>query len=278
MTSNPFPPPDTEPTLEKSQTPEMTSPAPDSPQTLHWNGWDAWVMLGVAILASVFASMTCQLGYLLLRKTFHWPTLVSGGLATNPYFVLLVQLILYILVIIFLFFLITRKYSLPFGRALGLLRIPASSAGRFVVVGLVMAICVMMLSTLFPSAKETPLEKIFGQGQAIYFFALFGVLVTPFTEELIFRGFLYPIFENFKGRSFAVIATAAIFSGLHVPQLWGSWSAISLIFSVGLILSLVRAVTGILTPSWIIHLAYNSTLVLSVIMARVLGPLAHSLK
>lgn len=243
-----------------------------------WNGWDAWVLLGVAIAGSLFSSLVCQLGYLLLRDLLHWPVKGSGELANNPYFILAVQLVLYVLLVAFLYFLITRKYSLNFNRSLGLIKLPQSSVGQFALLGLVLAVLVMALSSLFPSARETPLEKIFGQGRAIYFFAVFGIFVAPFTEELIFRGFLYPIFENLKGRLFAVLTTALIFAALHVPQLWGSWSAVGLIFFVGLILSLVRSVTGRLTPSWIIHAAYNSTLVLAVVVARVLSPLAHSFR
>ncbi len=270
------------PPREGAQTPDseahvlMDSSAPVKPR--FWNGWDAWLLLGVAIVGTIFSSAFCQLGYLLLRKPFHWPELLSRALAGNPYFVLLVQLVLYLVLVTFLFFLITRKYDLNFARSLGLLKLPLPTIGQFALMGLGMALLVMALSSLFPSARETPLEKIFGEGRAIYFFAFFGIFIAPFTEELIFRGFLYPIFENLKGRAFAVLVTALIFAGLHVPQLWGSWSAMGLIFMVGLLLSLVRAVTRLLTPSWIIHIAYNSTLVLAVLSVRVLSPFAHSFR
>jgi membrane protease YdiL (CAAX protease family) len=252
-----------------------TTPAP---RLIFWNGWDAWVLLAIAIAGSLFASLMCQIGYLILQGLFHWRPLRSGELATNPYFVLTAQLVLYVLLVGFLFLLITRKYGLDFFPSLRFQKVSTPAVRRFVVLGIALAAVVTLLSALFPSARETPLEKIFGQGRAIYLFALFGIVVAPFTEEMIFRGFLFPIFENLGGRAVAVFWTALIFAGLHVPQLWGSWSAIGLIFFVGIVLSSFRAVTGMLTPSWIIHLTYNSTLVLAVVSAKFFLPLAHSFR
>lgn len=253
-------------------------PGEPKPTDRFWTGWDAWVMLAMAIAGSIFASLFCQVGYLLLEGAFKWPSLRSGDLGSNPYFILAVQLVLYVLLVTFLYFLITHKYRLGFRHSLRLLKLPVASMRSFALVGIVLALTVMVLSSLFPSARETPLEKIFGQGHAIYFFALFGIFIAPFTEELIFRGFLFPVFENLGGRFVAVLSTAVIFAGLHVPQLWGSWPAIMLILLVGLVLSFTRAVTGLLTPSWIIHLAYNATLVMAVVAAKALMPFAHPLR
>jgi hypothetical protein len=280
MTDEPFPDEILTPSAED---PDETVPAPEipaapRPKPAFWNGWDALVLLAVALGGSVFASVLCQLIYVLLQGLFHWPRLKSGAFGSNPYFVLLSQLFLYIILVGFLFLLITRKYGLDFSVSLKLEKIPTASVRVFVMLGLILALLVMLLSTVYPSANETPLERIFGQGRALYLFALFGVIVAPFTEELIFRGFLYPLIEKMAGRVIAIVVTAAIFAGLHVPQLWGSWQAIGLILFVGLVLSSIRAVTGLLTPSWIIHLAYNGTLVLVVISAKILAPFAPSFR
>jgi hypothetical protein len=280
MSNEPFPDeiltPSAEGPDEAAPAPEL--PAAPQPKPAFWNGWDALVLLAVALAGSVFASVLCQLLYVLLQGLFHWPALKPGAFGSNPYFVLLSQFFLYIILVGFIFLLITRKYGLDFSVALKLEKIPAAGVRVFVMLGLILAVLVMLLSTVYPSARETPLEKIFGQGRALYFFALFGVIVAPFTEELIFRGFLYPLIEKMAGRVIAIVVTAAIFAGLHVPQLWGSWPAIGLILFVGLVLSSIRAVTGLLTPSWIIHLAYNGTLVLVVISAKILAPFAPSIR
>jgi membrane protease YdiL (CAAX protease family) len=264
-------------TIDLDDLPEP-APCPPPQEALLWSGWDAWVLLGIAIAGSIFSSFLCQLGYLLFRGAFHWPVLGIDQLSKNAYFVLAVQFLLYVVLVSFLFLLITHKYALDFYSSVKLVRISREDTKRFIYTGVAMAFAVMLLSTLLPSARETPLEKIFGQGRAIYFFAFFGIVVAPFTEELIFRGFLFPVFEKLGGKGVAVVGTALIFAGLHVPQLWGSWAAMGLILFVGFILSGVRAVTGLLTPSWLVHLTYNSTLVLAVLSAKFMAPLAHSIR
>jgi len=86
------------------------------------------------------------------------------------------------------------------------------------------------------------------------------VLVAPFMEELIFRGVLFAFFENLVGLRFAVVSTALLFAGLHVPEYWGAWHHAALILLVGVVFSMARGLTGSLAPSVILHFAYNTTL------------------
>jgi len=59
----------------------------------------------------------------------------------------------------------------------------------------------------------------------------------------------------------AVVGTAALFAGLHVSQYWGAWNHVVLVTLVGLSFSVVRGVTGSVTPGFILHAAYNAALV-----------------
>ncbi|MBZ5552355.1 MAG: CPBP family intramembrane metalloprotease [Acidobacteriia bacterium] len=271
FSSNPASPPSRETPPEPGD--PLHIPEEPAAKPAFWTGWDALVLLALFIAGTLFATLLCQMGYLALEGLYHWPPLKPRELGTNPYIALIAQLLVYILLLTFLYFLITRKYELDFLHSLRLLKLPSGVMRSFGLLGLLLAVMVMILSSLFPSTKETPLEKILSQGHAIYYFAAFAILIAPFTEELIFRGFLYPIFENRGGPSVAVVVTALIFSGLHVFQLWGSWPAIGLIVLVGFVLSLTRAVTGLLTPCWIIHFVYNTTLVMAVVVAKAM---AHS--
>jgi membrane protease YdiL (CAAX protease family) len=47
---------------------------------------------------------------------------------------------------------------------------------------------------------------------------------------------------------------------VHVLQLWGSWAGVFMILVVGCVLSLARARSNSLIPSFIIHTAYNTML------------------
>ena len=79
-------------------------------------------------------------------------------------------------------------------------------------------------------------------------------------EEIIFRGFLFKVLYDMRGPAAAIPVTAGLFALLHIPQLWGSWAGIALIFVVGYVLSLVRQRSNSLIPSFIIHTAYNAML------------------
>ena len=77
-------------------------------------------------------------------------------------------------------------------------------------------------------------------------------------EELVFRGLLFAIFERAVGMRFAVVATAVLFAGLHIPEYWHAWNHMFMILVVGVVFSLARGMTGSLTPSIILHIGYNS--------------------
>jgi membrane protease YdiL (CAAX protease family) len=76
----------------------------------------------------------------------------------------------------------------------------------------------------------------------------------------MFRGFLFKVLHDIGGPGLAISATAGLFALLHIPQLWGSWAGIGLIFIVGYILSAVRARSNSVIPSFIIHTSYNAML------------------
>jgi membrane protease YdiL (CAAX protease family) len=60
----------------------------------------------------------------------------------------------------------------------------------------------------------------------------------------------------------AVLATGMLFGLMHGAQLGWSWAAVLLLALVGIFLTWVRAKTGSLMASWLVHCAYNGTLFL----------------
>jgi len=65
--------------------------------------------------------------------------------------------------------------------------------------------------------------------------------------------------------------TSVILIGLGWAALWGSWPAIGLISTVGLTLSIIRAKTDSLFPSFVVHLAYNTTISILFIIGVFVG-------
>ena len=132
--------------------------------------------------------------------------------------------------------------------------------GFLISLGATLAITVLIVSSFFPAGEPPPIEKLLSSKSAVYVFALFGIGAAPFFEEVIFRGFLFKVLFEIRGAGTAVSVTAILFALLHIPQLWGSWAGVALIFVVGYVLSFVRWRSNSLIPSFLIHTSYNAML------------------
>jgi membrane protease YdiL (CAAX protease family) len=58
----------------------------------------------------------------------------------------------------------------------------------------------------------------------------------------------------------AILITGLLFGMMHAAQLGWAWAAVLILVLVGVILTAVRARTGSLMSSWLMHCAYNGTL------------------
>lgn len=160
----------------------------------------------------------------------------------------------------FIAFLVKVVHGQSFLQAIHWFRNHQFSAGFLISLGATLAISVLIVSSFFPPADPPPIEKLLSSASAVYVFAFFGICGAPFFEEVIFRGFLFKVLSDARGPGTAVSVTAILFALLHVPQLWGSWAGVTLIFVVGYVLSLVRWRSNSLIPSFIIHTSYNTML------------------
>jgi len=64
------------------------------------------------------------------------------------------------------------------------------------------------------------------------------------------------------GMAWAVIFTALPFGLIHSMQYGNAWSAVLVIFLVGVVLTTVRAVTKSVAASFLVHVGYNGTLMI----------------
>lgn len=65
---------------------------------------------------------------------------------------------------------------------------------------------------------------------------------------------------SLTGLAFAAVITSAAFALLHAEQLGGAWGPVALIFFVGMVLTIVRAITGSVAASTLVHMGYNGSL------------------
>jgi hypothetical protein len=126
--------------------------------------------------------------------------------------------------------------------------------------GVAMSFVVAIGSDLLGKQPPTPIEDLFQTKSAIIMLMFFGVLVAPLVEELMFRGFLYPVVARRFGMIAGVITTGILFGAFHAPQLWPAYGQIALLVGVGIALTTVRARAHSVFASTLVHMAYNSTL------------------
>ena len=255
MTDSPGPPSLIESSIQSEP---LVSAPPPFPV---WSGWDVLFLF----CFTAFSVMMLAAGGEAAKHFVHARFPSARFLVQPPnegIYLFLFQALLDLLILLFIYFTITLKYNVRFFKSLKWQPRSAIRVSRYIPVGIVLALAVLGTSTLFPNPQESPIEKLIKVPLTAFLFATLGVFVAPFVEEVIFRGFLYPVVERRLGKIGALVITALLFSGVHVSQLWGSWPAIILITVVGFTLSSVRAHTDALLPSFIIHLSYNSTICL----------------
>lgn len=84
-------------------------------------------------------------------------------------------------------------------------------------------------------------------------FILTAVVAAPLMEELVFRGFLYPVIKRYTDVWFALIFVSLLFGAIHLHL-----QSLPLLAMLGLILNLAYERTGCLWVPIIIHGIFNS--------------------
>jgi membrane protease YdiL (CAAX protease family) len=172
----------------------------------------------------------------------------------------LLQGVMNLVLLGFIAFLVKVVHRLSFRDTIHWFRNYEFNNGFLIALGAMLAVSVLIVSSFFPPKEAPPIEKLLTSTLAVWVFAIFGTLLAPLFEEIMFRGFLFKVLHDIGGPAAAVTVTALVFALLHLPQLWGSWAGIALIFAVGYILSWVRQRSNSLIPSFIIHTSYNAML------------------
>ncbi|MBI4464339.1 MAG: CPBP family intramembrane metalloprotease, partial [Acidobacteria bacterium] len=193
-----------------------------------------------------------------LRATFVWETTLEE-VFHKTHFVVSIQTGWEILWFLFIYFTATRKYRQKFWQAIRWVPGPARPL-NYLLAGAGLALAAQLLFYWVPSEKNLPIERLFSSPGSAYLLAVFGICVAPFAEELVFRGFFYPVFERLWGFLAAVVLTSLLFAFVHMPQLSGGWVEILAIFGVGLVFSYCRGKTRSLLPPYLMHLTYNACL------------------
>jgi membrane protease YdiL (CAAX protease family) len=392
--NNPFPALQPEPTVADQQNPGPTNldspgfdqpnqkplaepvPAPINPYAENplWTALDLLLLMLLLFVAMVlFTAISLGIGALFS------PHRVKT-LARDPSALMIIpaMAVSYLCVMVFMSVRLARLRQARFWQAISWRWPEGNRWLGFMLLGGVTAIASGLLSRLLPMPKSLPVDRFFIDRRSTYLMVLFGVVIAPLAEELLFRGFLYPVLDRWLetlfmfprklrrgsfwvcaiagwgylvhkmppssglllaglaaipvlgiflarsskpggkpalsallpgisliawglatrsltnrssvdatagllvlalllmaiatvrpltaspaamvGRTLAIVITSAAFAMMHSDQLGSAWAPLFVLFFVGCVLTITRAVTRAVAPGVLIHAAYNATI------------------
>jgi CAAX protease family protein len=135
--------------------------------------------------------------------------------------------------------------------------------------GVVLAFTISILGTLFKTPKiPLPFEKLTSTPLMLALFGLIAIVFAPLFEELFFRGFVQPLLSRTWGTVAGIVVTAALFGALHGVEYSWVWQYTVFISLVGVVLGLVRARTGSIIPSTVMHGFFNAVSVVALAFGK----------
>ena len=234
------------------------APVPRDPV---WTGWDVLLIAALAVIAMA----TVEVLTVKVAQVFIYPHVSFVQLAQQPMLGLLGEFFGYIPVFLLIVALVEGKYHVPFWQAIhwNWARWGWAMFG----LGVLLLLSIDLLARFLPMPKSTPFDQFFASPRDAYLVSIFAVTLGPFMEELFFRGLLYPVLARRLGVFWGVLLTAAPFAMMHMFQYGYAWGVVLLIFIMGIVVTIVRAKTGSVAASFLVHVGYNATQMLALLLA-----------
>ncbi len=135
--------------------------------------------------------------------------------------------------------------------------------------GLLLAFVVSSIAALLHTPEvPSPLAGLTNSPLMLALVGIMAITLAPFFEELLFRGFLQPLFSRTFGAIAGILITAAIFGGLHAPEYSYAWQYAVAITFVGAVLGWVRYRSGSIIPGTVLHGAFNTVAVVALVASK----------
>lgn len=233
----------------------------------------SWIHFVVFLFFSVGSLFFVQLALTLYLASARHLTMkqIEQTLTTRAPYVVGQQVALFGLLMLFLWVTLSVLRQAPFWRTMGWRPLVSSTsasraAWRYFLSGCGLAIFVAVAGYRFQPKEKIPIQELFKDRTGALLVMGMAVLVAPLVEETLFRGYLYPLFARKFGVPAGIAVTGALFGMLHGAQLGWTWSLVSLLTLVGVILTYARARTRTVVASYLLHLGYNSMIALAAII------------
>jgi membrane protease YdiL (CAAX protease family) len=177
------------------------------------------------------------------------------------------QSLIYALMLGVLYLLVAWRYSRPFWSSLGwkTFRFPFvyAATGPLLAIG-TSALGVFLKAPPLPS----PIEGLISDRRSLFIMMLFLTLIGPVFEELLFRGFLFPLLAGSLGPWPGILLTAVPFALLHGQQYLWSWQQVTLVGLAGAVFGFIRYKSDSTAAATLVHMGYNATFFVGFLVLR----------
>jgi uncharacterized protein len=232
-------------------------PAVINPDNPPWGtGW-AVLVWASSLLLLIFMQFAVGVPYVLYKVMTGGST---AGLEKDPtliFFSILGVVPAHALTLLVVWLVVSNRGRRPFWQTLGW-SWPENFGPWKTIALAVVLLGLGVLFTQFLGGKETSLDQLINSSLKARFATAFLAFATaPLVEELVFRGVLFPALQRAMGVVWAVLLVTLLFAGVHVLQYYDNFGVVAVITMLSLALTLLRAHTGRLLPSFVLHLVFN---------------------
>jgi membrane protease YdiL (CAAX protease family) len=235
-----------------------------------WSGLDL-LIVGLVLVAALFLFTSIAFVIVLHSPFSHGISAARLGKNPGPLVIVPSMTLAYVAMLAAMYGLVTRHQQRPFWKTVGW-RWPGSlGALGYLSTGAFLAVALGELSRLLPIPKSLPMDQFFQNPQGAYLMMIFGVAVAPLAEEMLFRGFLYPVLDRWlqtlfmtprqvrRGCIWIVIMAGWGYVEHRLPLAWSVLLAV-VVFLVGGTLVVVRSFRSGERPSGLFLLPASTIL------------------
>lgn len=213
---------------------------------------------------------------------------LQNYLFSIPQFVVGSTFAVFALILLFLYVTLSALPEKPFWRTLGWRKfiLPASNLPSkpwlYFLSGAGLSLLAALVGSRVHTPENMPIELLLKSRLGAMFMMGMAVAVAPLVEETVFRGYLYPVLVRIvagilrflgvdsaqairAGVFCSILLTGLSFGLLHGVQLAWTWGIVSVLILVGITFTYVRARTGTVFASYLMHLGYNSLIALAAV-------------
>jgi membrane protease YdiL (CAAX protease family) len=233
-----------EPPVEAVVAPSPINPGAPGAEDPPWNGLDL-LLVGLVLVAALFLFTSISFLAVLHSRLSGGVSAAELGKNPGPFVIVPGMTLAYVAMLIAMYVLVTRHRQRPFWHTVGW-RWPRNLGWLgYLTGGAVLAVGLGELSRLLPIPKSLPMDKFFQNQLGAYLMMFFGVAIAPLAEEMLFRGFLYPVLDRWlqtlfmtprlfrRGFAWILIMAGWGYVEHRLPVLWSVLLAIVVFLAAG---------------------------------------------